>query len=240
MRSRLWLPVAALLGASAWCVVLLVVGRGAFGALGNRYLVWNLFLAWVPLLLALLLVEAYRRRHTRAELLALGGAWLVFLPNAPYVLTDFIHLGERHRLFQSLVLASFAFTALALGFASLLLVQLVVARAAGHVAGWSLALSAIFLASIGIYLGRVRRLNSWDVVSRPRLVVWTIRERLHDPFGNPHLLLFVLAFCGFLTLAYVGLYGIAALAASVRRDEEPPVLVSKRSWRSPSSSSNRS
>src|SRR5579885_2719232 len=194
MRTRLWLPIGVFLTASAWCVLLLLVRRHAFGSVEYRYLVWNLTLAWVPFALSLLLVAAYRRRHTRAELLALGGAWLVFLPNAPYVLTDFIHLGERHRLFQSLVLASFAFTALALGFASLLLVQLVVARAAGHVAGWSLALSAIFLASVGIYLGRVRRLNSWDVVSRPRLVVWTIRERLHDPFGNPHLLLFVLAF----------------------------------------------
>jgi uncharacterized membrane protein len=240
MRSRLWLPVGALLAASLWCGVLLVAGRGAFGALGNRYLVWNLFLAWVPLLLALLLVEAHRRRHTRAELLALGAAWLVFLPNAPYVLTDFIHLGERHRLYQSLVLASFAFTALALGFASLLLVQLVVTRTAGVLAGWSVVLGAIFLSSVGIYLGRVQRLNSWDVVRRPRLVAWTIRERLHDPFGNRHLLLFVIAFCGFLTLAYVGLFGIAALAAAVRRAEDLPVLVSKRSWRSPSSSSNRS
>ena len=84
------------------------------------------------------------RVASRAELLALGAAWLVFLPNAPYVLTDFVHLGHQHRLVDSMILASFAFTALGLGFASLLLVQIVVTRKVGAPAGWVVALSALF------------------------------------------------------------------------------------------------
>jgi uncharacterized membrane protein len=240
MRSRVWFPVGALLAASAWCVVLLLARRHAFGAVGYRYLVWNLTLAWTPLLLALLLYAAFRRRHTFAELVAIGAAWLVFLPNAPYVLTDFIHLGDQHRLYDTLVLASFAFTALALGFASLLLVQIVVTRAAGPVAGWSVAVAALFLSSVGMYLGRVDRFNSWDVVRRPRLVAWTLRQRLDDPFANHELLLFVAATGGFLTLAYVVVYGVASLASAGGRHQEPPVLLSKRSWQSRSSSSNRS
>ena len=164
MRARVWLPVVALFAASVWCVVLVVARRHAYGPGGFRYLVWNLGLAWLPLVFALLLYVAFRRRHTIAELLALGAAWLVFLPNAPYMLTDFIHLGDRHRLVDSLILASFAFTALALGFASLLLVQIVVTRKAGAPVGWLVALGALFLASVGVYLGRVHRFNSWDVV----------------------------------------------------------------------------
>ena len=216
MRSRLLLPLGALVAASAWCIVLLAVRVHTFGSGGYRYLVWNLTLAWAPFLLSLLLLAAYRRRHTIAELVALGAAWLVFLPNAPYMLTDFIHLGTRHRLVDSFVLASFAFTALALGFASLLLVQLVVTRAAGALAGWLTALAALFLSSVGMYLGRVQRLNSWDVLSRPRLVAGIARARLDDPFGNRHLILFLLAVSGTLTIAYLGLYAISALAASVR------------------------
>lgn len=219
MRSRLLLLLGALLVASAWCVALLVLRRHAFGAGGYRYLVWNLTLAWIPLLLALLLLVAYRQRHTVVELLAIGAAWLVFLPNAPYVLTDFIHLGTRHRLFDSVVFASFAFTSLALGFASLLLVQLVVTRAAGALAGWLLVVGALFASSVGIYLGRVLRLNSWDVLWRPRLVGAIARGRLDDPLGNRYLLGFVAALCGFLMLAYLGLYGFAALASAVRRDD---------------------
>jgi uncharacterized membrane protein len=217
MRSRVLPPTVALLAASAWCVALLEVRRHAFGS-GERWLVWNLTLAWVPFVLAVALWLVHRRRHTTAELLALGAAWLVFLPNAPYMLTDFIHLGTRHRLFDSIVLASFAFTALALGFASLVLVQTVVSRVFGALAGWSLAVSALFLSSVGIYLGRVERLNSWDVLQRPQLLASIARARLEDPFGNRHLIGFVVAVGGFLTLAYVALWCVAAMTAAVRRD----------------------
>ena len=219
MRARVWLPVAALFAASAWCLVLVAARRHAYGPSGSRYLVWNLGLAWLPLVFALLLYIAFRRRHTIAELLALGAAWLVFLPNAPYVLTDFVHLGHRHRLVDSMILASFAFTALGLGFASLLLVQIVVTRKAGAPAGWLVALSALFLASIGVYLGRVHRFNSWDVITRPRLVAWTMFQGLADPFAHLQILFFVFAGAGFLALAYVALYGVADLVAALGRDD---------------------
>jgi uncharacterized membrane protein len=219
MRSRAILPVAALLAASGWCVLLLVVRKAEFGAALHAYLVWNLALAWIPLVLAILLVAAYARRHSAVELIAIGAAWLLFLPNAPYVLTDFIHLGEAHRLYDTIVIGSFAVTALALGFASLLLVQLVVTRVAGALLGWTVALGALFFASVGIYLGRVLRFNSWDAIRRPHLLFDLTLGRLSDPLGNPQLIGFVIALCGFLTLGYVGFYGFTALAATVRRDE---------------------
>src|SRR4051812_48275637 len=240
MRARVWLPVAALLGASAWCVLLVVARRELYGPGGFRYLVWNLWLAWVPLLVALLLYAAYRRRHTSAELLALGAAWLVFLPNAPYMVTDFVHLGERHRLVNTLILASFAFPALPPGVGSMLLVQIVVTRKAGAPVGWLVALGALFLASFGVYLGRVHRFNSWDVVTRPRFVAWTMWQGVVDPFAHPSTLFFVAAGGGFLVLAYVGLYGVADLVAALARDDRQPVLLSKRQWPSRSSSSNQS
>jgi uncharacterized membrane protein len=219
MRSRAILPVAALLAASAWCVLLLVVRKVEFGAALHAYLVWNLVLAWIPLLLAILLLALYARRHSALALIAVGAAWLLFLPNAPYLLTDFIHLGRAHRLYDTILIGSFAATGLALGFASLLLVQLVVTRAAGALFGWVAALGALFFASIGVYLGRFLRFNSWDAFQRPRLLWDVVGPRMADPFGNRQLIGFVIAWCGFLTLAYVGFYGFTALAATVRRDE---------------------
>lgn len=218
MRSRALLSVGALLAASAWCVALLVVRMRLFGSDPYDGMVWNLFLAWIPLGLALLLLAAYRRSRSTFELVAIGAAWLVFLPNAPYMLTDFVHLGYDHRLYDSIAIASFAFTGLALGFSSLLVVQLVVTRAAGALGGWLVAGSAIFLSSVGVYLGRVQRLNSWDVLSRPHVLAALARARLDDPFGNRHLIGFVVAVCGFLMLTYLAVYGVAQLAASVRRD----------------------
>jgi uncharacterized membrane protein len=132
------------------------------------------------------------------------------------VLTDFIHLGPERRLFDALVLASFAATALALGFASVLIVQGVVTRARGVLAGWLVAAASLFASSVGIYLGRVKRLNSWDVVSQPHRV-WVLgRERLEDPLGNPRLLLFVAGLCCLLAIGYVGLYALSSLAATAR------------------------
>jgi uncharacterized membrane protein len=221
MRSRALMPVAALLAASAWCVLLVAVRRHEYGPAGFAYLVWNLTLAWIPLLVALVLLAAYKHGAHRLALVAVGVIWLVFLPNAPYMLTDLIHLGPEHRLFDSVILTSFAFTALALGFASLLLVQVVVTRLAGATLGWAVAIASLFASSVGIYLGRVQRLNSWDVVQHPR-TLWTLaRLRLDDPFGNRYLIGFVLALCGFLTLAYLGLYGFTTLAAAVGRDDRP-------------------
>jgi uncharacterized membrane protein len=219
VRSRVILPPAALLAASAWCVFLLAVRKHEFGAAGYRYLVWNLTLAWIPMLLAIVLVVAYRLRRSAYELLAVGAAWLLFLPNAPYVLTDFIHLGRHHRMYDTIVLGSFAVTGLALGFASLLLVQLVVTRAAGALLGWTTAVVSLFFASVGVYLGRVVRLNSWDAIQRPHRLWEIARFRLEDPFGNRYLIGFVVTFCGFLTVAYAGFYGFTTLAATVRRDD---------------------
>ena len=216
MRSRVLLSVTALIAASAWCCVLLVVRKVEYGNAAYAGLVWNLVLAWVPLALAALLLVAYSRKRSRLELAALGLGWLVFLPNAPYVLTDFVHLEQNHRLYDSLLIASFAFTSLALGFASLLLVQLVVTRSAGALFGWVAAVGSLFAASLGIYLGRVQRVNSWDVVHRPGRLWELAHMRIDDPLGNPHLIGYVILLGGFLTLAYAGLYGLSALVGSQR------------------------
>lgn len=218
MRNRALVVVGALLAASVWCCALLVVRARLYGFDPYQGMVWNLFLAWIPFALALLLLAGYRRGRSALELVAIGAAWLVFLPNAPYMLTDFVHLGYDHRLYDSFAIASFAVTGLALGFASLLVVQLVVTRAAGALGGWLVAGSALFLSSVGIYLGRVQRLNSWDVLSRPHVLAALARTKLDDPLGNRHLIGFVVAVCGFLTLTYLAVYGAAQLAASLRRD----------------------
>jgi len=231
MRARVLISFGALVGASAWCVLLLILRRHEYGSTGYPYLVWNLVLAWLPLVLAVLLVVTYARSRSTVELLAVGAAWLIFLPNAPYVLTDFVHLGLEHKLFDTIVISSFALTALALGFVSLVLVQLVVTRAAGPVIGWLTAIGSLFAASFGIYPGRVLRFNSWDVITRPHRLLDLAKLRLDDPFGNRYLIGFTLALGGVLVLAYLGLYGFTMLVSSTRRDRQPLVGSDQR-WQS--------
>jgi uncharacterized membrane protein len=217
---RTVLPLATLAAASAWCIGLLAVRRYELGSLGYPWMVWNLTLAWVPLLVALGLLAAQRRARPSRELVLLGCVWLLFLPNAPYVLTDFVHLGYEHRVFDSLVLGSFAAAACALGFASVVIVQAVVTRARGSLAGWAVAAVSLVASSVGIYLGRVQRLNSWDALTHPGRL-WTIaRTWLENPLGHGHLMLVVAGLAVFLTLSYLGLYALTSLATLAR--DAPP------------------
>jgi uncharacterized membrane protein len=145
---------------------MLVRGDSAYG-----FLAWNLFLAWIPLLLAAAIAAAWRMGR-RLTVIPLVGLWLLFFPNAPYVVTDFVHLrniGGMPRWFDVVLLGSFALASLALGFVSLYLVQSLIRSRYGEVWSWAGALTVIALSGVGIYLGRIYQLNSWDVVDPRRL-----------------------------------------------------------------------
>lgn len=184
-------------------VVLAVLSVAALGLLAVRvdrvgrpaylFLVWNLFLAWIPFGAALVVAAAHRLRAPRLVLGVLGVGWLLFLPNAPYILTDFIHLGRAGGAplwFDAALIGAFAGTGLLLGLASLLVVHHVVEARAGRVAGWVVAVGSLLLSALGIYLGRYLRFNSWDLVTDPDGLVSVVLLRLADPFGNPFLLRF--------------------------------------------------
>ena len=188
------------------------------GAPVFAFLSWNLFLAWIPYGLALAVVGLDRVRAPGWLLVLPGLVWLLFLPNAPYILTDFIHLGAipgAPLWFDALLIGAFAGTGLLLGLASLYLVHHVVAARLGSAAGWVLAIGALALSSVGIYLGRFPRFNSWDVLADPGRLVDVVLFRLGDPFGNP----FLLTFAAAMTAGLVGSYLVtwAVGQAVVRR-----------------------
>jgi uncharacterized membrane protein len=180
-----------------------VLSFGAVGLLAVRmdrvgepafvFLMWNLFLAWIPFVLALCVAAVHSRGGPPPVLWVLGAGWLLFLPNAPYILTDFIHLGRIDGAplwFDAALIGAFAAAGLARGLASLLVMHYVVEARAGRVVGWAVAVSSLVLSAIGIYLGRFRRFNSWDVVADPQGLVAVVLQRLADPLGNPFLLRF--------------------------------------------------
>jgi uncharacterized membrane protein len=179
-----------------------------------RLLVWNLALAWVPLLLAL---AAYRTamQSRKVETVALAVAWILFFPNAPYVLTDFVHLGNDGSAaplwYDALMIASFAWTALLIGLGSLYVMQVVVRDRVGAAWSWLLVAGALLLASFGVYLGRFIRFNSWDALVRPGRVAHVIASQLENPIHHPRLIGALLVLTAFLTVAYTILYAIAGL-----------------------------
>ncbi len=198
-RQRLLVGCGAL---SAACVGLVAWINLAIGVPSHDYLVWNLVLAWVPLVSALAIEQA-RGVARRAWLLAL---WLAFLPNAPYLVTDLVHLGAHGRavppVLDAATLAVAAVTGLVLGFSSVALVERRLRETLGRFAT-AVSLGALALASVGVYFGRVLRLNSWDLLARPRLVLAAVAEGLLDPQAHPLALTGTLALAAFLVVSYL-------------------------------------
>lgn len=212
----------ALVLASGLCLGLLVLRDMQTGAYGYRFLAWNLFLAWVPFMLALALYDSERQRRPRAVMAVLGVLWLLFLPNAPYIVTDFVHVGEvpgAPLWFDAGMTAAFAGTGLVLGLGSLLLVQGVVARRLGALRGWLMIGPVLLLCSVGISIGRFQRLNSWDVLTRPDHLARLVGARLVDPLGRPEAVVVLMALTGFLAVAYIVLYAVSSLGPE-RADAE--------------------
>lgn len=217
MPGRRPLAIVALLAASALCVVVEEIRTYETGDAYYRSLVWNLFLAWVPLVLA---VAAYVRARRRIDLVValLLVPWLLFFPNAPYLLTDFVHLGEGPAplWYDALMLSAFAWTALALGFASLYLVQMVVRRALGATVAWAGVVAALALASVGVYVGRFIRFNSWDALLHPLAVADVVRDQLGSvPLRAAE---GFVALTTFLAVGYLIVYSFADLRLELERD----------------------
>jgi uncharacterized membrane protein len=171
----------ALLFASTVSVLLLVVRYFYTDTFLFRFLVWNLFLAWLPFLFALLVIRFHGKHYVTFIFSIL---WLLFFPNAPYMMTDLLHLWPRGDVplwYDMILLLSFALTGLCLGFASLALMQTQLTARWGRVAGWLFVLAALVLSGFGVYIGRFLRWNSWDVISNPLLLLQDLRLNLTTP-----------------------------------------------------------
>jgi uncharacterized membrane protein len=212
-RRRL-VTILGLFAGSLFCIALVLVRNVHTGDANFRYLIWNLFLAWIPFALAVFVYDRWRRRGAGVTLFALGGLWLLFFPNAPYIATDFVHLQHDPLApfwYDAVTIAAFAWMGVLLGFGSLYLMQTVVRQWRGPVVGWIFALVAIALGSLGIYLGRFLRLNSWDALEHPSVIPRIAHAVARDPFAYQEAIAVTVLFTVTLTFAYFLLYNFAAL-----------------------------
>ena len=203
--SRARLTLVFVLAASIGLSILLVVGRVLMTGKGIfLFLIWNLFLAMIPFALSTLLGTA--RGPLRARMLVpVGAAWLLFFPNAPYILTDLFHLDARPGVplwYDLALILSCAWNGLMLAYASLDDMQRLVQLRLGVWAGWAFATLALLLSSFGIYLGRYLRFNSWDILANPLTLFYDILNRLVHPFSFPGTWGVTLVFGVFLLVGY--------------------------------------
>ncbi len=214
-RRETAIPMLAVVFASGVSSAL-VMGRIAWtGNVRYTFLLWNLFLAWLPLLFAMLAAREYCRRPALGwRFHFVAGAWLLFFPNAPYIFTDLTHLTTRfygHFWVDLVLILSCALTGLVLGFLSLFIMQAIVAHRFGRAASWLFVGVVAGLSGFGIYLGRFLRFNSWDVIYRPRALFHGIGSWAADPLAHANSYAFPVLFAMFLFIAYLMLYALTHL-----------------------------
>jgi uncharacterized membrane protein len=175
-----------LLVASIVCVTL-VVARMVFSDTWQyRGLIWNLFLAWIPFVLAYLAYMLSWRRWLIFVVVPLFAfLWLIFFPNAPYILTDLQHLTETTSnvpiWYDVILLIWFSWTGMLLGVVSLNLIQEIIKRHFGRWLGWIFVFIVAGLSSAGVYIGRFIRLNSWDIFQNPTGTAANLFSWMQDP-----------------------------------------------------------
>lgn len=183
------------------------------------FLIWNLFLAWIPYWVALS-IDFFNRQASLTEggtkkpfrqiklatVLTMLFLWLLFFPNAPYILTDLLHLHRREMVphwFDVMLFITFAWTGLMLGYASLFEVQRFLSRYFSEKIAWLAVSIAIFLGGFGVFMGRFQRWNSWDIVHHPFKIIRQEIQVLTHPLQYLETLGLAAVLSGFMLLGYL-------------------------------------
>jgi uncharacterized membrane protein len=206
--ARRLVLILALGASTALTVALGITDSAGVPGYPTRFLVWNLFLAWTPLVFAVVFAAV----RSRAALLLIGACWLAFLPNAPYLVTDLIHLSGHDELWRHVLQFGFAaWTGTLLGVVSLRIVHVEVERRFGSIAGWALVLISTGLCAVGVVIGRFQRSNSWDLVTSPGVVATSTFEWVRSPIANVRSTGVAVAVAAFFGLAYVTIWALDGL-----------------------------
>lgn len=157
------------------------------------FMIWNLFLAALPLIISIVLVS--RKTENRLVNIFLKLAWLFFFPNSPYLITDLIHIKRYKNFFDSswIFIADFSswlglvhlvlvvLVGVLLGYISLYLLQKKIRKTYDTKISWLFVIGVSALTSIGIYLGRFMRFNTWDIILNPISIVKSLFQNVNIP-----------------------------------------------------------
>lgn len=170
------------------------------------FLVVNLFLAWIPYFWSLWALSIHQRFPRRWWSLLLPGAlWLLFFPNAPYLITDLMHLYQRPNIplwYDIGLLVSFVWAGCFLAVVSLGMMHQIIRPYAGRAFSWLIVAGFATLCGLGIYMGRFLRWNSWDIFLYPTDVLSDIVHRLAHPRSNLQAYGVTLVFTAVLLVCY--------------------------------------
>jgi len=173
---------------SLFCLSLSIFRIYKTGSSMYFFLNWNLFLAYIPLIFSSFIIYFKKLENRKILIFLILLVWLLFFPNAPYILTDLFHLKRESKVpvwFDLILIMSFAWTGLIMGFLSLFDIENLLFKTTKTSIKIIIISIILFVSSFGIYLGRFLRWNSWDIVSRPQNLFFDIFNRIANPFNYP-------------------------------------------------------
>lgn len=161
---------------------------------------WNLFLGLLPIIFAWLFTVA-RNKILRGLWFVI---WLLFLPNAIYKVTDFIHIQTSTNLdllwYDGMMLFAYALAGVMVSAYTTIAIVRVISDKRPQRLVWYGLIS--ILSAFGIYLGRYIRWNTWDIVTRPLDLFANIFEVLGTQINQP---VFYLTMIFFTLLSFIGI-----------------------------------
>src|SRR5690348_7557361 len=149
---------------------------------------WNLFLAWVPFFISQTVTRWDKLFSNNLLFLAALLLWLLFFPNAPYILTDLFHLEKKQNIplwYDLLLILSFAWNGLVIGYISLMQMELQMRKRLNRKIAYIFVLAVLCISAYGVFLGRYLRWNSWDVFTDPFSMVESMLHMVRHPFQYP-------------------------------------------------------
>lgn len=215
---RFYLSARTRLGFALGFSSLVSLGLFFTAAISNHsmvfsYLIWNLFLAWLPLVFGVWLERTLKHKVWSSwEALLATVLWLAFLPNSFYMISDFIHIQEVQRvdlLYDVVMFSAFILNGAMLGFLSLYSVHKLLLQRLHWRVSAIITASIILVCSFAIYLGRDLRWNSWDILVNPGGILFDVSDRLLHPTAYPQAFSTTLSFFALLGSLYVVAWQIA-------------------------------
>ena len=214
-----WLAVSIM-----FSIVLAIVGSVFSGRFILGFLIWNLFLGYIPYGISRWMQRKTDWKNSKPLFVFSLTAWLLFIPNSFYIITDLFHLGSFNRMplwFELTVILSFAWNGLLLGILSVHHIEKLIAGSLPGGTRFLFIYPVMFLNALGVYIGRYMRFNSWDVITNPFQLIKDILDLALNPVAHKYAWGMVFCFSIFMTLLFFTLISAKKESAHFREELIP-------------------
>lgn len=185
---------------SCYCLSLSFIRVKLTTSIYLLFLIWNLFLAIIPFLITTYL-KTINPFNVKIKSVLLIITWLLFLPNSFYIITDFVHLTLSNKYtfwYDLLLISSYSSLGFLLGILSLKDFEDYLLQKLSQKFSLIIIFGITILCGFGIYMGRILRYNSWDILQNPMQLF----SDLFEVFGTKESVAFSFLFGLFIYFFY--------------------------------------